>query len=132
MAGAAGRALVGIAHVCGAPDDPQGFAQQCQILREHGLLLADSNAQAIRLATAVLGVHAQDSPAQRLAVGSTATSAAALAQEQYPSVSMPTRLPELFMAGPRVVNLGLGALCHTTGGAWRPGRACRLAPTRRW
>ncbi len=73
VAGAAGRALVGIAHVCGAPDDPQGFAQQCQILREHGLLLADSNAQAVRLATAVLGVHAQDSPAQRLAVGSTAT-----------------------------------------------------------
>ena len=27
------------------PDDPQGFAQQCQILREHGLLLADSNAR---------------------------------------------------------------------------------------
>ena len=107
VAGAAGRALVGIAHVCGAPDDPQGFAQQCQTLREHGLLLADSNAQAIRLATAVLGVHAQDSPAQRLAVGSTATSAAALAQEQHASVSLPARLPELFMAGPRVVNLGL-------------------------
>ena len=71
------------------------------------LLLADSNAQAIRLATAVLGVHAQDSAAQRLAVGSTATSAAILPQEQYPPVSMPTRLPELFMTGPRVVNLGL-------------------------
>ena len=53
-----------------------------------------------------------------------------LPQEQYPPVSMPTRLPELFMTGPRVVNLGLEPLCHTTGGAWRPGRACRLAPTR--
>jgi FdrA protein len=107
VARAAGRALVGIAHVCGAPDDPQGFAQQCQTLREHGLLLADSNAQAVRLATAVLGVHAQDSPAQRLAVGNTATGAAVLPQEQPLSVSLPARLPELFMTGPRVVNLGL-------------------------
>jgi FdrA protein len=107
VAGAAGRALVGIAHVCGAPDDPQGFEQQCQILRDHGLLLADSNAQAVRLATAILGVSAEASSAQRLAVGSTATSAAALAQEQHASVSLPARLPELFMAGPRVVNLGL-------------------------
>ena len=107
VARSAGRALVGIAHVCGAPDDPQGFEQQCQILREHGLLLADSNAQAVRLATAILGVHVQDSAAQRLAVGSTATGAAVLPQEQLPSVSMPARLPELLMAGPRVINLGL-------------------------
>jgi FdrA protein len=107
VAGAAGRALVGIVHVCGAPDDPQGFEQQCQILREHGLLLANSNAQAVRLATAVLGADVRDSAAQRLAVGDTATSAAILPQEQHPSMSMPAHLPELFMTGPRVVNLGL-------------------------
>jgi len=107
VAGAAGRALVGIAHVCGAPDDPQGFEQQCQILREHGLLLADSNAQAVRLATAVLGVYAQDSGAQRLVLGNTAPGAAVSPQEQPLPVSLPARLPELFMAGPRVVNLGL-------------------------
>jgi FdrA protein len=106
VARAAGRALVGIAHVCGAPDDPQGFAQQRQILREHGLLLADSNAQAVRLATAVLGVHAQHSPAQR-PVASMATGAAALPQEQHAPVSLPAHLPELLMTGPRVVNLGL-------------------------
>jgi FdrA protein len=107
VAGTAGRTLVGIAHVCGAPDDPQGFEQQRQILRECGLLLADSNAQAVRLATAVLGVRAQHSPAQGLAVGSTAPSTAILPQKQYPPVSLPARLPELFMTGPRVVNLGL-------------------------
>jgi FdrA protein len=107
VAGAAGRALIGIAHVCGAPDDPQGFVQQCQVLREHGLLLADSNAQAVRLATAVLGVHAPDSAAPRLTEGNPTTGAAALPQEQYPPVSLPIRLPELFRTGPRVVNLGL-------------------------
>src|SRR5205807_330250 len=95
VAGAAGRAVVGIAHVCGAPDDPQGFAQQCQLLREHGLLLADSNAQAVRLAAAVLGVHTPESAAQRLAAGNTATSAAVLPQEPLPSASLPARLPEL-------------------------------------
>jgi FdrA protein len=107
LAGAAGRTRVGIAHVCGAPDDPQGFEQQRQILREHGLLLADSNAQAVRLATAVLGVRAQRSPAQRLAVGSTAPGTAVLPQKQYPPVSLPARLPALLRIGPRVVNLGL-------------------------
>jgi FdrA protein len=107
VAGAAGRALVGIMHVCGAPDDPQGFAPQCQLLREHGLLLADSNAQAVRLATTVLGVHTPDSPARRLAVGSAAPGAGVLPQKQLPSVSVPARLPELLRIGPRVVNLGL-------------------------
>jgi FdrA protein len=107
VAGAAGRALVGIAHVCGAPDDPQGFVQQCQILREHGLLLADSNAQAVRLATAVLGMHTLDSAAQGPAVASPVTRVALGAQEQYPPVSLPIRLPELLTTGPRVVNLGL-------------------------
>ncbi len=107
VARAAGRALVGVAHVCGAPDDPQGFAPQCQILRDHGLLLADSNAQAVRLATAVLGVHAQGNAVQRPTVGSTEAGAAILLQESHPSVSIPARLPELFRAGPRVVNLGL-------------------------
>jgi FdrA protein len=107
VASTAGRALVGIAHVCGAPDDPQGFEPQRQILREHGLLLADSNAQAVRLATAVLGVQAPPRPAQQLAVGDTAPSTGVLSQKQYPPVSLPARLPALFTTGPRVVNLGL-------------------------
>jgi FdrA protein len=98
---------VGIAHVCGAPDDPQGFAQQCQILREHGLLLADSNAQAVRLATTVLGADAPDSAAQGLAVRSAATGTVVRPQEQCPPVALPTHLPELLLTGPRVVNLGL-------------------------
>ena len=55
IAQAAGRTLVGIVHVCGAPDDPQGFELQCQVLRDQGMILADSNAQAVRLAAAVLG-----------------------------------------------------------------------------
>ncbi|MBM3222823.1 MAG: acyl-CoA synthetase FdrA [Candidatus Tectomicrobia bacterium] len=107
VASAAGRTLVGIAHVCGALDDPQDFAQQCQLLREHGLLLADSNAQAVRLASAVLGVHAPDSTAQGAGLESPAPGTAAFPQEPYPPVGLPSRLPELLRTGPRVVNLGL-------------------------
>ena len=115
VAGAAGRELVGIAHVCGAPDDPQGFEPQCQLLRDHGLLLADSNAQAVRLAAAVLGVHVRTALGPTAGGEEQAPDAAVLPQEQPPSVSMPARLPELFVAGPRVVNLGLELLPHN----WR-------------
>jgi FdrA protein len=95
---------VGIAHVCGAPDDPQGFDLQCQILRDHGMILADSNAQAILLAAAVLGAPAPDNTAQPLAVGREETP---VPHDQPSSGTIPARLPALFAAGPRVINLGL-------------------------
>ena len=101
---AAGRTLVGIVHVCGAPDDPQGFEPQCQVLRDQGMILADSNAQAVRLATAVLGAHAQDSAARPLAPGREETH---VPHDQLSSSAIPARLPALFAAGPRVINLGL-------------------------
>ena len=101
---AAGRTLVGIAHVCGALDDPQGFELQCQVLRDRGMILADSNAQAVRLAAAVLGTHVQDSTARPLAVGREGTH---VLHDQLVSSAIPTRLPALFAAGPRVINLGL-------------------------
>jgi len=101
---AAGRTLLGIAHVCGAPDDPQGFELQCQVLRDQGMILADSNAQAVRLAAAVLGAHVQDSAARPLAVGREETR---VPHDQFSSGAIPARLPALFAAGPRVINLGL-------------------------
>ncbi len=101
---AAGRTLVGIVHVCGAPDDPQGFELQCQVLRDRGMILVDSNAQAVRLAAAVLGAHVQGSTARPLAVG---REGAHVLHDQLVSSAIPTRLPALFAAGPRVINLGL-------------------------
>ena len=105
IAQAAGRGLVGITHVCGAPEDPQGFESQCQALRDQGIILADSNAQAVRLAVAALGAHVQASAAQPLAVGREEITA--LPQDQLASVAIPARLPALFAAGPRVINVGL-------------------------
>ena len=106
-AGSEGRELVGIAHVCGAPDDPQGFASQGQLLRDQGMLLADSNAQAVRLAAAVLGAQVQDGTTHSLTAGRAAPGAAMVPQEQLAASVLPARLPALFAAGPRVINLGL-------------------------
>jgi FdrA protein len=105
QAQAAGRHLVGIATVCGTPDDPQGYAQQCQVLREHGLLLAESNAQAVRLAAAVVGVQGEvertGTPAGEALPLSPPTELAGVVPEA------PARLPALLATGPRVINLGL-------------------------
>jgi FdrA protein len=102
---AEGRRLVGIVTVCGTPHDPQGYAQQCQVLRAHGLILADSNAQAVRLAAAVTRMHTgTDVP--RLPTG-TVTPCAPAPAPASPAPEVPGRLPALFATGPRVINIGL-------------------------
>lgn len=53
VAGKAGRDLVIIGFVCGTAGDPQNLARQESALREAGVILAESNAQAVRMATAV-------------------------------------------------------------------------------
>jgi succinyl-CoA synthetase alpha subunit len=50
--GGSGPALVGF--VCGTEGDPQGLSRQRAALREAGVLLADNNAQAVRLAAAIV------------------------------------------------------------------------------
>lgn len=59
LAGKAGRDLVIIGFVCGTAKDPQNLSQQEAALREAGVILAESNAQAVRMASAVaVGVGA--------------------------------------------------------------------------
>jgi FdrA protein len=53
LAGAAGRQLAFVGSVCGTAGDPQVLARQEAVLREAGVLLAESNAQAVRLAAAI-------------------------------------------------------------------------------
>ncbi|MGC4098172.1 MAG: acyl-CoA synthetase FdrA [Nitrospira sp.] len=49
----AGRDLVIVGFVCGTAGDPQNLARQETALREAGVILAESNAQAVRMAIAV-------------------------------------------------------------------------------
>jgi hypothetical protein len=51
---AQGRYLAVVAHVCGTETDPQGLAQQERILQEAGAMVLPTNAQAARLAAAIV------------------------------------------------------------------------------
>lgn len=55
---AAGRDLAFVGFVCGTERDPQGLAHQVAALREAGVILAASNAQAVRIAAAIANRHA--------------------------------------------------------------------------
>jgi len=48
------RKVIFVGSVCGTESDPQNLARQEQALREAGVLLTDSNAQAARLAAAIV------------------------------------------------------------------------------
>ena len=50
----AGRDLIIVGSVCGTQGDPQNLGRQEALLREAGVILAESNAQATRLAAAAL------------------------------------------------------------------------------
>jgi FdrA protein len=100
-----GRQLIGIATVCGTPYDPQGYAQQRQMLQEHGFVLAESNAQAVRLAIAALGGPSRERWAPAAAPASQAMTMAADSAATSPAI--PAHLPALFATGPRVINVGL-------------------------
>jgi len=51
-----GRNIIVIASVCGTPDDPQDLTRQEEKLREAGVLVMPSNAQASALATAIISM----------------------------------------------------------------------------
>ena len=52
---AKGRTVAFVASVCGTDEDPQGLARQEAALRAAGVLLAESNSAAVRLAAAIAG-----------------------------------------------------------------------------
>jgi FdrA protein len=54
LAEQAGRQLVIIGFVCGTASDPQNLSKQEAALLDAGMILAESNAQAVRLATTLL------------------------------------------------------------------------------
>lgn len=55
LAAAAGRRLALVGSVCGTAGDPQDLSRQETTLRDTGVLLAESNAQAVRLAARIAG-----------------------------------------------------------------------------
>ena len=51
---AQGRSVTFVGQICGTAADPQDLARQSRALTEAGMLLAESNAQAVRLAAAIV------------------------------------------------------------------------------
>jgi hypothetical protein len=52
-ASAQGRAIVFVGQICGTAGDPQDYARQARALADAGMLCAESNAQAVRLAAGI-------------------------------------------------------------------------------
>jgi FdrA protein len=48
-----GRAFICVGHICGTAGDPQDLGRQTAALQATGMILADSNAQAVRIARAI-------------------------------------------------------------------------------
>jgi FdrA protein len=53
-----GRAFICVGHICGTQGDHQGLPAQTKALEAAGMILADSNAQAVRLARSITGGRA--------------------------------------------------------------------------
>ena len=105
LAHANGQGILCIASVCGTQDDPQNYSHQCRILREDGIILAKSNAQAVRLAASLIHPPLEE--------GDTASAAGTTRQKSnmHPNgCTLPEASPHLqalLTDGPRVINLGL-------------------------
>jgi FdrA protein len=97
--------MVCIAAVCGTQEDPQDYDQQCRVLRKNGIILAENNAQAIRLATAVVGVRSEAGSAGPVAESIKLKPPTTGSDNRTPEV--PAHLPALLSTGPKVINLGL-------------------------
>ncbi len=100
-----GRQMICIAAVCGTQEDPQGYDQQCRVLRENGIILAESNVQAIRLALAMIEPSTKAAGAGPVAEGIKLKPPTPSPDNMIPEI--PAHLPALLASGPRVINLGL-------------------------
>jgi FdrA protein len=99
------RQMVCIAAVCGTQEDPQGYDQQCRILRDNGIILTENNAQAVRLAAAVVDLHTGAASTEPFAEGIKPIPPTPSPENRVPEI--PAHLPALLTSGPRVINLGL-------------------------
>ena len=116
---AKGRELIVIGTVVGTTSDPQNFFHQKQLLEEAGVLVCDSNNQAVRTALGILGLKINDSHKEIKTIEKETTS-----EEYTPS----ERVLDMLSEKPYVINLGLksfsDAIRETGGKAlqfnWKP------------
>jgi FdrA protein len=105
IAMAEGRQIICIAAVCGTTEDPQGYDDQCRVLQENDIILAKNNAQAVRLAAAVVGGRTEAGKPLTAAEANRLKPRASGPDDRVPEI--PAHLRDLLATGPKVINLGL-------------------------
>jgi FdrA protein len=93
-----GRNVYFVATVCGTEQDPQNYQEQRQKLEQAGVILRDSNNQAVRTALSIIGLTVNDVKKQHVDYTGT------VAEED---LSISPQLEQLINTKPVVVNIGL-------------------------
>lgn len=116
---AAGRELAVIGTVCGTLQDPQDYKEQRQTLEKAGVIVKDSNNEAVRTGLALVGhsVEEADKAIREVESG-----------EAAPILEASEAMLDLLAKQPRVINIGLKSFAEAiteTGGRvvqfdWRP------------
>lgn len=101
-----GRTVYFVCSVCGTDQDPQNYGEQRQKLEEAGVIVEDSNVQAVKRALHLVGKSVPSMPAYSAAPGDTPHGSA-----NAPEV--PEATAKLLSGKPRVINLGLPSFADT-------------------
>lgn len=94
-----GRAVIAIASVTGTAQDPQVYQDQVDKLEAAGVIVTESNAQATKLAAAIIDSLEGEEAAETIA--------------EKTAVANRTKASELISDKPRVINVGLTGFADT-------------------
>lgn len=95
---AKGKTIYFVATVCGTPTDPQGLADQKAILENAGVIIRDSNNQAVRTALGMLGIQIEEKNKEVVAASTEGAKV---------EITTSAALEQLLNEKPVVVNVGL-------------------------
>lgn len=93
-----GRELYFVGTVCGTPDDPQDYAGSVEIMKEAGVMMENTNAQAVRLALELKGHHIVDADKETVPYTS---------GEEISPGTPSEKVMELLNTRPRIINVGV-------------------------
>jgi FdrA protein len=93
-----GRNIYFVGTVCGTEQDPQNYQEQRRKLENAGVILRDSNNQAVRTALAMMGVNLEEADKEKLPAG-----------KDYPKqeITVSPAIEKLLNEKPAVINVGL-------------------------
>jgi FdrA protein len=93
-----GRNIYFVGTVCGTEQDPQNYQEQRRKLENAGVILRDSNNQAVRTALAMMGVNLEEADKEKLP-----------ADKDYPKqeITVSPAIEKLLKEKPVVINVGL-------------------------